>query len=764
MNAAGWDAGDHYTVFTATFEGNGSARLLHLAGYDVGNANEVGLYLNGLRLGFLPVGASNGLTADLLWWLPELWLVDGINRIELRQEQAAGGDWGVTRLALYELGSGFGNLISLPGDTAHAQGINLYLPGNGGAQLLTLRGYDIDGNSEVELRLNGDALGTLPGWPDRAWSDPARLYLPAAKLFTDGVNLIEARNRIDPSSDWGLAFDALRSGDTELGRFPGGESALGDTNSVTYLVPTFNANPQIDLRFFDVDDFETVEIQVEGSVVQNATTTPSNAWGALERMLLTQDSDVGELLELTLDNSDDPSQSNGWGVRFEGWQSTVSCGEDDGSFTPMPNLIVIMADDLGYADVGFNGGVEIPTPNIDRIAEEGITFTNAYTPYPVCSPSRAGFITGRYPQRFGYERNVQYQPNDPNMGLSQEERTLSEALSEAGYHSGIIGKWHLGASPSHHPLSRGFDEFYGHLGGGHLYFPEDLIYEDSYAIEDEAQSYRTWIMRGHDSELTSKYLTEEFSDEAISFIERNGERPFFLFLSYNAPHTPMQATEEYLSRFEHIDDGLRRTYAAMVSAMDDGVGALLDRLEELGLTENTMLFFLSDNGGPESVNGSDNGPLRGAKSLAYEGGYRVPFALRWGDHLESGIYEHPVTSLDIFATITSLAGVSEEGGKPLDGVNLYPYLNSAAARSNYAPHDSIYLRQWDQERFAVRHGDYKLITFDNLERMELYNITNDIGESSDLAHILPEVLGNLDSLRDSWNQELIEPAFLGISH
>jgi arylsulfatase A-like enzyme len=279
-----------------------------------------------------------------------------------------------------------------------------------------------------------------------------------------------------------------------------------------------------------------------------------------------------------------------------------------------PNLIVIMADDLGYQDVGFNGCKDIPTPHIDRIAAEGVRFDSAYVPYPVCAPSRAGFMTGRYPQRFGFERNPQYKPADPAMGLSREETTIADSLRAAGYATGLIGKWHLGAHLSLHPLERGFDEFFGHRGGGHIYFCDELTIRDSGKAKNEAESYRTFIERGRSPVKTTGYLTDVFSQEAVEFIARHKERPFFLFLSYNAPHAPLQATETYLSCFPHIADDRRRTYAAMVSALDDGVGRVLDTLQTHGLSNDTMIFFLSDNGGPEAVNASDNGILRGGKS------------------------------------------------------------------------------------------------------------------------------------------------------
>lgn len=446
-------------------------------------------------------------------------------------------------------------------------------------------------------------------------------------------------------------------------------------------------------------------------------------------------------------------------ISLSGACSHVKPESDD--MVEKPNLIVIMADDLGYADVGFNGCKDIPTPNIDRIAENGVIFTNGYVTYSVCSPSRAGFITGRYPQRFGYERNVQYQPDDPDMGLSKEETTIAASLSKVGYKSGIIGKWHMGAHISNHPLNRGFDEFFGHLGGGHRYFPEDLTLNDSYKVNSEGDSYRTLIMRNHEHVQIKKYLTDEFSDEAISFVERHKNNPFFLFLSYNAPHGPLQATEEYLSRFENIKDNKRKTYAAMVSAVDDGVGHLLDKLEELGLEENTMIFFLSDNGGPENDNASDNGILREGKSSVYEGGFRVPFALQWKGSIQPGVYEPPVSSLDIFATISALSGSPVNAERPLDGVNLIPFVTG---ENKDIPHQTIYLRKFDNKRFAVRDGDYKLVTINNGEVKELYDLDQDVSEKNNIASQFPEKVKELDSIRAEWANELIDPAFLGLIH
>lgn len=426
-----------------------------------------------------------------------------------------------------------------------------------------------------------------------------------------------------------------------------------------------------------------------------------------------------------------------------------------------PNVIVIMTDDLGYTDVGFNGSVDIPTPNIDRIANQGVKFTNGYTPYPVCSPSRAGFMTGRYQQRFGYERNVQYRPQDPNMGLPQTEKTIPEVMGQVGYTSGVIGKWHLGAHISNHPLNRGFDFFYGHLGGGHRYFPEELTIKDSYSINDEPLSYQTWIMRNHQPEETDEYLTDEFSKEAVEFIEKNKKGPFFLYLAYNAPHGPLQATEKYLNRFEHIQNKKRRTYAAMVSAVDDGVGEILKKLETLNIQKNTIIFFLSDNGGPEQNNGSNNGPLREGKSSIYEGGNRVPFAMQWPDEINPMVYDYPISSMDILPTIAALTNAPVGVDLPLDGVNILPYLKG---EKKGRPHHTLFVRKFDDDLYSVREGDMKLISKKKNSIQELYDLSNDLSEETDLASKFPDQVKRLDSIRKNWNKQLIDPVFLGLMH
>ena len=427
-----------------------------------------------------------------------------------------------------------------------------------------------------------------------------------------------------------------------------------------------------------------------------------------------------------------------------------------------PNLIVIMADDLGYADVGFNGCTDIPTPGIDSIANNGVKFSSGYTSYSVCGPSRAGFITGRYQQRFGFERNPQWNLTDPNSALPKSEMTIAESLQQVGYHCGIIGKWHLGAEPSLRPNQRGFNEFFGHLGGGHAYFPEKLRIIKTEDVKNENDSYASYITRNDTPVKTTKYLTDEFSDEAIRFVEKNQEQPFFLFLSYNAPHTPLQATQKYLDRFPHIEDKNRRTYCAMVSAMDDGIARLMEKLDALKIKDDTIVFFLSDNGGPTTKNNSDNGDLRGKKGDVFEGGFRVPFAMQYPRELKPGqTYDRPVSSLDIFATMASLAQSPTHEDKPLDGVNLLPYLKG---EKSGAPHELIYLRKFDGNRYAIRNGSYKMIIPWRGAPPQLYDLENDMGEKQNLAAQYPERVKELKALLKQWDSELIDPVFLGLIH
>lgn len=421
-----------------------------------------------------------------------------------------------------------------------------------------------------------------------------------------------------------------------------------------------------------------------------------------------------------------------------------------------PSVIVILTDDQGYADVGFNGSVDIPTPNIDRIAANGTKFSSGYVSYAVCGPSRAGLITGRYQDKFGFADNPLFAPNDSTMGLPLSEETLGDYLQKASYKTSIIGKWHLGSHQKLHPNHRGFDEFYGFLGGGHQYFPENLTLQDEFEVVSEYGSYRTKLLRNKERVEETEYLTDAFSREAVSFIERNHENPFFLFLSYNAPHGPLQATEKYLNRFPDISNEKRKTYAAMVSAVDDGVGNILDLLEELEIEENTIVFFLSDNGGPTPDNASDNKPLRGKKGDFFEGGVRVPFAIQWKGVIPEGVtYEHPIISLDIFGTIAGLIGAPTKND--LDGVNLIPYLKG---ENQNAPHEALFWRNHRAERYAIRTADFKVIS--EPTRQFLFNIKSDISEKRNLASDNQVQLNDLTKKISSWKSLLKDPLFMGL--
>lgn len=425
-----------------------------------------------------------------------------------------------------------------------------------------------------------------------------------------------------------------------------------------------------------------------------------------------------------------------------------------------PNLIVIMVDDLGYADVGFNGCKDIPTPNIDRIANEGIRFDEGYVSFPVCGPSRAGFLTGRYQDRFGFTTNPSIDPNNPIAGLPIEEETMAQVLKKANYNNAIIGKWHMGTNAVFHPLERGFDYFYGFLSGGHHYFPEKLTLNNLSEVKKKWQWYSTKIIENRAPVEIKEYLTDALSNAAVNFIDKQikDNQQFMLYLAYNAPHTPLQADEKYLSRFPNIKDKKRKTYAAMVSSVDDGVGRVLDALEKKGLDEDTIIVFLSDNGGARN-NASDNGPLRGLKGDLFEGGVRVPFAIRWkGVIPEGNSYKNPVSSLDIMATIVAQTNVKINPERPLDGVDLIPFLTG---KNNGAPHDYLFWRKWDQNAMAIRHGNYKLVANkkQDQETTKLFDLSIDVSESKNLKSEKLKISKDLQKKLNNWNKDLKERIF-----
>ncbi len=417
-----------------------------------------------------------------------------------------------------------------------------------------------------------------------------------------------------------------------------------------------------------------------------------------------------------------------------------------------PNIVILLADDMGYADLGAHGCTDIPTPHIDSLASHGVRCTSGYVSGPYCSPTRAGLLTARYQQRFGHEFNPggAAGPRANKIGLPLTETTLADRLSAAGYATGLVGKWHLGEAPRFRPPNRGFGDFFGFLGGAHPYLPNT----------------GAAIYRGAEPGEESQYLTDAFGREAVAFIDRNRDKPFLLYLAFNAVHTPMQATDARLRRFEKIADTRRRTYAAMLSAMDDAIGGVLEKLRSAGLEENTLIFFFSDNGGPTmqgtTINGSINAPLRGSKRTTLEGGVRVPFLVQWKGKLPAGkVYAQPVIQLDIQPTALAAAGVEIQTDWKLDGVNLLPHLLGENAAP---PHETLYWRLGPQ--MAIRQGDWKLVRYDptadgqpgaDATPSRLYNLSQDIGEAHDLAEKNPDKARQLESVWQAWSAQMAKP-------
>ena len=413
-----------------------------------------------------------------------------------------------------------------------------------------------------------------------------------------------------------------------------------------------------------------------------------------------------------------------------------------------PNVLWIVGDDLGYGDVGFHGCKDIPTPHLDALAANGMRFTDGYVSGPYCSPTRAALLTGRYQQRFGHEFN----PGGNAEGMPTTEKTLAEHLQSVGYKTGLVGKWHLGNTPNRRPLRRGFDEFFGFLGGAHSYF--------------EAEG----ILRGDRPAEAIDYATDAFGKEAVAFIQTHRDEPWFLNLAFNAVHTPMHATEDRLRKFASIEDPQRRKYAAMMSAMDDAIGAVQTALKATGQDRRTLIAFISDNGGPTmqgvTINGSNNAPLRGSKRTTLEGGVRVPFLLSFPGVIQPGEYRKPVIQIDLCATALAACQVPIQAEWKLDGVDLIPYITGA---NQSTPHDALFWRFGPQ--MAIRKGDWKLVRYDlaadgqspgggpraRVTAAKLYDLSKDLHEDHDLIEQKPEIAQALQADWDAWNASNIAP-------
>ncbi|RED95998.1 sulfatase-like hydrolase/transferase [Marinoscillum furvescens] len=422
-------------------------------------------------------------------------------------------------------------------------------------------------------------------------------------------------------------------------------------------------------------------------------------------------------------------------------------------FAQHTNIVLLFADDAGYHDFGFQGSNTFPTPNLDVLAREGVVFEQAYTTAAVCGPSRAGMLTGMYQQRFGFEENnvPGYMSQSSKlmgdeMGLPLHLQTIADHLNPLGYRSLLLGKWHMGNADKYHPLKRGFDEFYGFRGGARSFW----------ALSDEEAKKRPedrWEHGFGNHEEPEEYLTDAIAREACDFIARNQQNPFFMYVSFNAVHSPLHAKDEDLEQIKGLT-GKRKTLAAMTLAMDRACGQILTKLKELGLEENTLVVFTNDNGGPVGTMTS-NYPLSGAKSNNLEGGIRVPFVMKWpGVAPANSTFSFPISTLDLLPTFVNAAGGNAKQINGLDGVDLLPYLtNTATGR----PHKTLY---WKKEnRGIIRHEDWKLIRYPD-RPAELYYLPDDAAEENNLAYEYPDKVRELFKQLWSWESQLERPLFM----
>ena len=443
---------------------------------------------------------------------------------------------------------------------------------------------------------------------------------------------------------------------------------------------------------------------------------------------------------------------------------TIFAAPSDTSGSKPPNIVVIMADDLGYADVGVYGCKDIPTPHIDDLANEGVRFTSAYVTGNMCGPSRAGFLTGRHQASFGYYKNVS-EPLDPAQGLPEID-TIASLLQQQGYVTGGVGKWHMGTSDKQHPNAKGFDDWFGFLGGGLTYYPLDHpSYNGKFTPLKRPAGVRAMqhtlpVLHNRTPVKWKKYITHELTDAGINFLEKNHEKPFFLFLSYNTPHLELEAPAETIAKYPAdsmtpipgVKPEHRSIYAAMVDEMDDGIGQVLAKIEALDLEENTVVWFLSDHGGMGRT--SDNRPFKGAKGTSFEGGLRVPMIAKWPGKLPEGaVLEHPVTSLDIGVTSIAMAGGDPEKAG-LDGKDIRSYLTG---QSEEAPHETLYWRTGTFERKSgvIRDGDYKLMV--QGKSPQLYDLKADPSETTNLAKDKPELVQSMLADWNAWDEATSQP-------
>ena len=456
-----------------------------------------------------------------------------------------------------------------------------------------------------------------------------------------------------------------------------------------------------------------------------------------------------------------------------------------------PNIILIVADDLGYNDISLNGGGVagiVKTPNIDALAREGVNFTTAYTANATCSPSRAAMMTGRYPTRFGFEftavpiefaENLAHGegvgphraifhdelvtpdiPPYPQMGVPASEVTIAEAVKAAGYHTVHIGKWHLGEAPELQPHGQGFDESLAVLAGAAMLLPEDDPDTVNAKLPWDPIDRFIWANLRHavtfngSKRFAAKgHMTDYFADEAIAAIEANRNRPFFLYLSFTAPHTPLQATRADYDKLAAIKDHKTRVYGAMIAQMDRRIGDVMAKLKDAGIDDNTLVIFTSDNGGAW-YNGMPklNAPFRGWKATFFEGGIRAPLFMRWPARIAAGTARADVTGhLDIFATIAAAAGAALPEGRTIDSEDIL---------AGPAKRPAMFWRSGDYR--AVRAGDWKLQVTKRPEKARLYNLAADPTEQTDLSAREPARVAELRAMIAAQNKGMAKPIWPGL--
>lgn len=441
-----------------------------------------------------------------------------------------------------------------------------------------------------------------------------------------------------------------------------------------------------------------------------------------------------------------------------------------------PNVVLIVADDLGYGELGCYGGTDIPTPHLDALADSGIRFTDGYVTAPFCAASRAAIMTGRYQTRFGFEFNPIGAVNcEPGIGLPRRETTIAEQMKDAGYATALIGKWHLGGTAAFHPQRNGFDDFYGFLHEGHFFVPDPatgvttwlrrttlpsggkgrwtsadgrVIWSTHMGHAEPPYDADNPVMRSSQPVWEDENLTDAFTREACDFIDRKSAQPFFLCLAYNAVHSPLQGMDAYMERFSHIDDVHRRIFASMLAHLDDAIGRLIQTIRKNDLEQRTLIVFVSDNGGPTKELTSSNRPLRGGKGELYEGGIRVPFIVSWKDRIQPAVSRRPVIATDVMATAIELAG-AEPTAETFDGV---PF-DLASSGSQADVNRPLFWRVGTKH--AIRKDHWKMVRVG--KTWQLYDLSRDIAESNDLAAKLPEKVAELAALWDQWNAEQVDP-------